>query len=567
MGQKASLHMQPLKSMDAALSDENERRDKNKEWFDRLQDSKGNPYHYDWWRRGLNFEIVKGKIVPQLSQSIPLHQRLKNRLTELGFKPYKSGAPNPPNVVMDFVIGGDHDRMLEMAFGKQPVNIDSPNEKNSQLIRSDEIERWAMDTYRWAAKKYGEENIIGFNVHLDETSPHVHMQVIPVGNVMKRGRVKAGEERGTKLAVSYAAVVGKTPEDLSRYLDAMHTDYHLQVGHKYGLERGDFFADLTPEEQGRRRHRTKKEYDAYMKEMKEREKTQNENAALKNENAALKEENTSLKEQNKDLEAQNKQLEKKVKGLTTMLTNLETQKDNLEAQIAALEDEYFEHNEQYEQKRAELLAKLAETEENIADKQQKLRTAEQKLKDIEGQQQRLLSQNQDIEKKIKGMVDDAVKRHDQTNKAIDSKRAELKKMDKSGELARAEKHLADRDAVIYRRWPEARNATDAIFELGNSPTAKDFTPQQALHVEKAIALSGTERSAAAKDLLSLAQKDFDNHRTPQAWVDGAAKVVQSIAHGTHQRLTALLSHQPKDAGGGPSYITDLTDWAGNQIQH
>ena len=558
MGQKASLHMQPLKNMDAALSDENERRDKNKEWFDRAQDSKGNTYHYDWWRRKLNFEIVKGKIVPQLSQDVPLHQRLKNRLSELGFKPYKSGAPNPPNVVMDFVIGGDHDRMIEMAFGEQPVNVDSPNEENSQLTRCNEIERWAMDTYQWAAMKYGEENIVGFNVHLDETSPHIHMQVIPVGRVMKRGRVKAGEERGTKLAVSYAAVVGKEPEDLSRYLDAMHTDYHLQVGYKYGLERGTFFADLTPEEQAERRHRTKKEYDAYMKEKKEREKTQNENATLKNEN-------TSLKEQNEKLIAQIKQAETRLKGLTTMLSNLEAQKDNLEAQIAALEDEYSENNEQLEQKRSELQAKLTGIEEKIAEKQEKYNTAEQQLRDLNNQFAQVKEQKEKYEKDIQAMVNNAIKRHDQTNKAIDAKRAELAKMDKAGELTRAQKHVEQRDDVIYRRWPEARNAVDSIFQLGNSPTAKDFTPQQALHVEHAIVTSGIDRAEAARDLLSLAQKDFDIHRTPQGYVDGAAKTVNSIAQGTHQRLTALLKQQPTDAGGGPSYITDLTDWAGNQI--
>ena len=264
----------------------------------------------------------------------------------------------------------------------------------------------------------------------------------------------------------------------------------------------------------------------------------------------------------KSIQAEMKKAETRLKGLTTMLTNLEAQKDNLEAQIAALEDECSENNEQLEQKRSELQA----IEKNIADKQQKLRTAEQKLRDIDGQQQRLISQNQDIEKKIKGMVDDAIKRHEQTNKAITQKRAELTKIDKSGELAKAQKHIGQRDDVIYRRWPEARNATDAIFRLGNSPTAKDFTPQQALDVEHAIVTSGTTRTEAAKDLLSLTQKEFDNHRTPGGWVDGAAKVVNSIAQRTHQRLTALLDQQPKDTNGGPSYITDLTDWAGNQIK-
>lgn len=552
MRQKASLHMQPLKNMDAALSDENERRNKNKEWFDRAQDSKGNTYHYDWWRRNLNFEIVKGKIVPPLSQDVPLHQRLKNRLTELGSKPYKSGATNAPNVVMDFVIGGDHDRLTEMAFGQQTVNVDSPDERNNQLLRCNEIERWAMDTYQWAAKKYGEENIVGFNVHLDETTPHIHMQVIPVGKVMKRGRVKAGEERGTKLAVSYAAIVGKEPEDLSKYLDAMHTDYHVKVGHLYGLERGTFFADLTPEEQAERRHRTKKEYDAYLKEKKEREKTRNENVALKLEN--------------KNLEAQNKMADKRLKGLNTMLTNLEELKDNLEAQIAALEDEYSEDNEQLEQKHSELQAKLTMIEEKIAEKQEKLSIAEQQLRDINNKFARVKEQKEKCEKYIRTLADDAIKRHEMINKNISQKRAELVKMDKTGELSRAEKHIEKRNAVICRKWPEARKAVEAIFQLGNSPTAKDFTPQQALDVEHAIVTSGTDRTEAARDLLSLAQKDFDNHRTPQGYVDGAAKVVMSIARGIHMRLSALLKQQPKDAGGGPSYITDLTDWAGNQIK-
>lgn len=538
MKQKASLHMQPVKSMmAAALSDENERRGKNKEWFDRAQDSKGNTYHYDWWRKDLNFEIVRGKIVPQLSQGVPLHQRLKNRLAELGFNPYKSGAANVPNVFMDFVIGGNHDRMVEMAFGEQAVNIDSPDVKNSLLTRCNEIESWAMDTYHWAAKKYGEENIIGFNVHLDETTPHIHMQVVPVGEVKKRGRVKAGEQRGSKLAVSYAAVVGKNPEDLSRYLDALHSDYHLQVGRKYGLERGTSFADLTPEEQAERRHRSKKEYDTYMKEKKEREKIRNENSSLKEEN---------------------KKAETRLKGLTTMLSNLEAQRDNFEAQIAALEDEFAENNEQMEQKRSELQAKLAKIEEKIAEKQEKFHSAEQQM-------QRLIEQKQDIEKKTKTMIDDAILRHNRTNKAISEKLAELKKIDKLGELARAEKHIKDRETVLYRRWPEARNAVAAIFQLGNSPIAKDFTPKQALNVEQAIVTSGTTRENAARDLLSLAKKDFDSHRTPQAWVEDAAKTVNSIAQGTHQRLTALLKQQPKDNSGGPSYITDLTDWAGNQI--
>ena len=149
--------------------------------------------------------------------------------------------------------------------------------------------------------------------------------------------------------------------------------------------------------------------------------------------------------------------------------------------------------------------------------------------------------------------------------AIQEKRAEVAKMDKFGEIQRAQNHTDKREAVLYRLWPEARNAVKAIFNLGDSNTATDFTPQQALDVEHALVASGTTRTKAAEELMSLARRDFDVKRTFSGRVNEAGKVLMSIANGTHQRLTALLKQQPKDAGGGPSYITDLTDWAGNQI--
>lgn len=556
MGAKASLHMEPMKSFDGAQSNENERRGWDRDRYSRPEDYKGATNHYDWFRKHLNFEIVKGKIVPQLSQSIPLHERLQNRLKELGFKHYKVTSKITPNICMDFMIGGNRERLREMAFGTQTVNFDKPDEKNSQITRCGEIERWAMDTYRWAAKKYGEENIIGFNVHLDETTPHIHMQVIPVGQVTKRGRVKSGEQRGTKKAVSFAAVVGKTKEEYSKYKDNLHTDYHLQVGYKYGLERGTFFEDLSDEEKVLRQHRDKKAYVLYCDMMKKIEEAKKEAAAIVDgaykEAAAIRQ---GAEEELLFLQSEVKKAETRMKGLTTMLSNLESQKDNLEAQIAALEDEYTEHNEQYEQKRAEFLAKLAEYEEKITDKQQKLRTAEQKLRDIEGQQQRLTSQNQGIEKKIKGMVDDAIKRHEQTNKAISQKRVELMKLDKSGELARAQKHIEQRDTVIYRRWPDAQAALKAIYERASSMSARKFTQQQALDVEKAISTSGISRNDAANELLSLAMKDFENNRTWHAWVDDTANEVLSIAKGIHV-LTPFL-HEYSQGGGGGGDSTDL----------
>lgn len=556
MGAKASIHMQPMKAMNASLSDENERRDKSKEWFDRTEDSNGTPYHYDWWRRNLNFEIVKGKICPQLSHAIPLHERIQNRLRELGFKNYKETAKNAPNVCMDFVIGGQRERLREMAFGKQYVNFDEKDEQNSHVKRCDEIERWAMDTYKWAAKKYGgEENIIGFNVHLDETTPHIHMQVIPVAEKKRRGRVKAGQERGTVKTVSYAGIVGETPEALSKYLDDMHTDYHLQVGYKYGLERGTFFDDLTPEEQARRKNRSKPEYIEYDNLMKEMDKT--------------KKTYEELKQDYSQLEEQYRLLEKKVKSFTKMLSNLNDQKEHLEIEITALEEIRDTGNEEYEKELKEKQRQLDEVNEKIATREKQLTDVQHQLNDLAIKKDNLVSMDVSLETISEDLTKE-IEWKKAKLKDVDSelkeKVAEIAKVDRTGELENARRHVDERDAVLYRRWPEARDAVKAIYDLANHPKNTDFTPQQALHVEHALVTSGTTRTDAANELMLLARKDFDNRRTFSGRIDGTARVVQSIAANTHHRLTALLKLQPKNHDGSASYITDLTDWAGNQVK-
>ena len=69
--------------------------------------------------------------------------------------------------------------MVKLAFGDQPPTYD-PNADNSNITRKEEIEKWAKDMYDFAAKKYGEDNITEFDVHIDETTPHTYCIVIPI---------------------------------------------------------------------------------------------------------------------------------------------------------------------------------------------------------------------------------------------------------------------------------------------------------------------------------------------------------------------------------------------------
>jgi len=225
---------------------------------------------------------------------IPLHERLQQRYDELGFKPYMDSdhpeqvADNSPNCVVNIIFGGDHEVMKRLAFGGQELDTSDPNADQSNIKLMDDIYQWASDTYNFACRKWGEENIIGFCVHCDETGIHAHVLTVPVEQVKKRGRIgsmyihndnsevrlttkewkalpkeertnytKSEAEKGMVERVSYAKVWGETRKEKSEYLSQLHTDYHDEVGYKYGLERGIPYDELSDEEKRERRHKDK----------------------------------------------------------------------------------------------------------------------------------------------------------------------------------------------------------------------------------------------------------------------------------------------------------------------
>ena len=223
---KQAMHVEAGKSFGTAEANEKERR-WNDDKIDRKNQDQTN--HYDKTRMKLNFEIGPDRKVHPLGyQDKSLEVRLQERLSELGWKPFKPDSKIQPNCCVKFIFGGNHDRTLEMAFGTQTVNLDKGTD-NSHLQRCPEIEQWAKDVYDWCAKRYGQENIIGFQVHLDESSPHIHALIVPVGI-----RPKSGRE-----CVMWSAKFGKDRFEYGRILREMHTSLYEEVGSKYGLERGD----------------------------------------------------------------------------------------------------------------------------------------------------------------------------------------------------------------------------------------------------------------------------------------------------------------------------------------
>lgn len=293
---RAAIHVgTDKKSFSSQVGNEAERRgwDEKRYQLKNADIDKNN--HYNYSRKRLNFEIVKdGKIVPLGSQSVPLHERLQYRLDELGFKPYMDAkrpdqvSRNSPNCTVGIIFSGDHDVLNRLAFGEQKLNTSDPNADHSKVVLQKGIYDWALDTYRFACEKWGEENVIGFDVHCDETSIHAHVQTVPVEQVRKRGRIgskyihkdkpekvlstkewralpkeerdnftKTEVAKGVVERVSYAKVWGERAKDKSQYLSQLHTDYYNKVGHKYGLARGFSYDELSEEEKRGRKHKNK----------------------------------------------------------------------------------------------------------------------------------------------------------------------------------------------------------------------------------------------------------------------------------------------------------------------
>ena len=326
---KQAMHVEAGKSFGTAEANENERR-WNNDKIDRKNLDPTN--HYDKTRMKLNFEIgPDGKVHPLGYQKKSLEVRLQERLTELGWKPFKPDSKIQPNCCAKFIFGGNHDRTLEMAFGTQTVNLDKDAD-NSHLQRCPEIEQWAKDVYDWCTKRYGQENIIGFQVHLDESSPHIHALIVPVGQ-----RAKSGRE-----CVMWSAKFGKSRYEYGHILREMHTSLYEEVGSKYGLERGDSI-------EGRNvNHLSKRDY---------------------------------IRKLSKDA----KQAEKAVKGLQSMIRHLESKILSYNQQLEKAEQELASGKitlDRYESQKTDIQKLIAEYQNKLEEKAGKLHAKEQELEQL-----------------------------------------------------------------------------------------------------------------------------------------------------------------------------------------
>lgn len=379
-GPKNVIDMRPGKGFTTSQSNEHLRRMADKESAKKAQ------WNYDPSRERLNFEIGKGGVVKELDKTKSIPQRIKENLEARGIK-----DPNIPLInqgkdpyyrtVANFILGGNREVMRNLAFGNQKVDWEHRAD-NSGLKRMPEIEAWAKDAYAFMCKKYGEQNIAAFVVHLDETNPHVHCTVLPI-------------TKKNKFSFFGVFLKGNNTKDaLSEYMDSLHTEYAEEVGMKYGMERGDSIKETGAVHRTTEEYRRKLWKDAQVKEEEVRENTrtiEQQNSTITNQRGII----ASLSREIKHSAA-------RLKALATMIKNLETHKADLEYEVEKLNKDLATgkiSKEEADRKLSQINAEIKKTEEKILDKTDKLKIAESKLHDAEQRKAELEAKAHEAEEK------------------------------------------------------------------------------------------------------------------------------------------------------------------------
>ena len=363
--QKQVLHFQAKCGFTTAQSNEHQRR-----WTENGWERANENGRIDRSRTRLNFEIAKGGKVQAVDQSKSIPEKFAENLAARGIKDPNRKWPDEPRyrTVVDFIISGSHDTLRDLAFGTQEVDY-SQGADNSSLERRPEIERWAKDMYDALSGKFGEENILSFIIHLDERTPHIHADLVPV---TQDGRI------------SFSKVFcGPDKYEFRRRSLALH-DLFAEVNRKWGLQRGDSVA-VT--------HAKKKSHEEYRRE-------------LSAQCSSLEREVIGRTARLEGLDRQIRLATVRIKGLRTMVSNLETGRARIEGELEGIRrslsgtDAGTDGREALLRKEESLQRKLDDILAKLADKQGKLKAADRALADLKEQLSQSKERQAELEREI-----------------------------------------------------------------------------------------------------------------------------------------------------------------------
>ena len=121
-----------------------------------------------------------------LNSSLTYEEKWRERITEAEMRSHKK-----------ITIRKDAVYAIECVFG---LSNDVKMDKNF------DFEAWEQQSFKWCEEQFGRDNIIGFTVHYDENTPHIHAVITPVtgDNRLSQKEFIGGPGRLHWLQSSYA---------------------------------------------------------------------------------------------------------------------------------------------------------------------------------------------------------------------------------------------------------------------------------------------------------------------------------------------------------------------------
>ena len=330
------------------------------------------------------------------------------------------------------------------------VLLSSDGDALRRLADEGRLDDWAESSVRWAKETFGEQNVVGAHLHMDEQTPHLHVTVVPI--VTAERKKKASEAKAkkryrtkSKNGPRLSANDIMTRDNLTRFQDT-----YAEAMEQFGLERGIRGSEA--------RHVDQHEY--YRQCQIKKKDLEQDVAGLSAEKKQLDTETQSLEKRKKELERGNRWMDKTFAD--TKAANAEMTRQNCEL----------------EKRKSELVKKnssLAATNMTLSDEKRQLEADRKKVAD----------EIADIEA--------------DKSKLIDERSAYAKET----EAARKEKETALQEAADAKAQRDS-NRRDALSNLANR-----FTGSKTKRLESELAESREE----VRTLKERADETAKTHRS------------------------------------------------------
>ena len=128
-------------------------------------------------------------------------------------------------------IGKNQVRAIRIMLSGSPDNM-------QRIVREGRLDEWCADNMKYLAATFGKENIVSADLHLDETSPHIHATLVPIVTT-ERKRKKQEECAAKRYRTKSASRPRLCADDvMSRVKLKEYQDTYATAMAKYGLQRG-----------------------------------------------------------------------------------------------------------------------------------------------------------------------------------------------------------------------------------------------------------------------------------------------------------------------------------------